>query len=210
MDNFTKIKQTNIIQRKYNLVDNSENNNASMANYNLALQAMDNAFRQKKIDYKLQGSMAQAMHGSIVSQLPEDFDILVTSPKNSHDELVNSGEFSSILKGIVVAKVEHKETKVLIDLQQIEDFGMQGAKNELINGISVLNLYEVLKSLLLRPSKRPKDEIAFNSLTVQRENDLTTEEKEDLAKTAQAPNWEQFKIFLDEQYLIKKLKTYLK
>lgn len=193
-------RQTSTIQREYDLADNSKENKKRMAEYDLVLKCIDQIFKKNKIKYKLQGSMAQAMHGGAVLTLPGDLDILVTSPNFAYKPLIESGLFLLVQEGLLVSKVKHKETNVQVDLAQLEDFGMQVAETEEINGISVINLYETLKSLLLRPEKRPKDNISFLSLAVQRGSELTEKQQEDIAITANAPNWNDFYKFLLQKY----------
>jgi hypothetical protein len=174
----------------FDLADNSAANKARMAQFRHVVDDIHAVFDAAKIAYHLQGSMAQAMHGAGLLELPGDADVLVPYPKPASRVAVASGKFNLHTDGMLVVKVTHVATGVVVDLVEKEDFCMSQTVGTQIEGINVLSVYETLRSLLLRPGKRTKDQIAFMSLLVQKSAELSATEKSALADQARAPSWD--------------------
>lgn len=183
-------KAKNVVQREYDLADNSEENKERMQHFDQVLREVHEILSANDVAYKLQGSMAQAMQGGGVLELPGDLDVLVPSPIFAADFLGASDNFTIAVRAGVVSKVNHNATGIQVDLAQTEDFGMIAAGTEEIDGITVLNLYETLAGLLLRPEKRMKDNVSFISLIVQRGDELNDEDKGSLTARTPFDNWQ--------------------
>jgi hypothetical protein len=190
-----------IVQRllNYDLEDNSELNKGLMTKMDQVVQDIHDVLTAVNIAYAVQGSMAQAMHGAGLIAIPGDVDILVPSPKTAALAALKSGKFSDAGAGLLVAKVKHIATQVVVDLVANEDFGMSKAGVTTIDGKNVLNIYETLLSLLLRPEKRKKDHVAFISLLVPKADQLNELQKKNLANAARMA-WEKLYGMALEEY----------
>ncbi len=199
-ESYVRKMQKGVVQREYDLADNSEENKEKMRLYDIVLHEVHDILSAKNVAYKLQGSMAQAMQGGGVLELPGDIDVLVPSPIIAANFLAASGKFTITVRSGIVSKVNHKDTGIQVDLAETDDFGMAAAGTEEIEGIAVLNLYETLTGLLLRPEKRLKDHVAFISLIVPRGDELSDEEKEALVGRTPFKSWSELYGFALENY----------
>lgn len=173
--------------RDFDLADNSSRNKQRMASLESVVLSIANVLNTAHIKYKLQGSMAQAMHGAAVIQIPGDIDILVSSPQQASAKLIESGLFSKTGGSMLVMKLVHQQTNIPIDLAETGDFGMEKAETVDLDGVDVLNVFETLRSLFLRPERRQKDEFAIMTLVVQKNSELTDEQKTELGKLIKMP-----------------------
>ncbi|HEV2863606.1 MAG TPA: hypothetical protein VGX48_21515 [Pyrinomonadaceae bacterium] len=189
-----------VIQRLYDLENNSLANKAKMNDLDAAVADLDRILLGAGIQYVIQGSMAQAMHGAGLKAVPGDIDVLVPNPKGAGTALTQSGLFTLQSNGMLVTKVRHTATQVMVDLVQNEDFGMSQASVAVVNGKRVLSVFETLRSLLLRPEKRQKDHISFISLLVQKGDELSQQEKATIAQTAGSHGWQQLYDYVFEEY----------
>jgi hypothetical protein len=148
------------------------------------LDAVLSASHQK---YAIQGSYAARIHGAPVDA--GDIDVLVKDLRSSLAALLASKKFKDKGGSFAVKKLQHWRGAA-IDLVMADEFGMPIQNIVTIDNVAVMNLYEVLLSLLLRPEKRKKDQDAFIWLVLNKGNTLSSQEQQKIAKQAQAPSWE--------------------
>ena len=176
----------------YDLADNSQANQDRMLEYQGVMDEINAALNGAGIAYKLQGSMAQAMQGAGVGQIPGDLDVLVPNPIAAAGVLAGTGNFQLNGGSILVRKLIHTATGIDVDLANMEDFGMNNAGTEDIEGVNVLDSYETILGLMLRQPIRQKDQIALTSLVVQNADKMTDDQKAQLAQRGGAPDWQTF------------------
>ena len=183
--------QAGVVQRvTYDLRYNTNSNKQRMTSLDQALSDLHAALTGAGLTYAVQGSMAQAMHGAGLMEVPGDIDVLVRGVAGAARAAIASTNFKNEQPGPLVYKVKHIATGIIVDIVDGEDFGMNNVTTTQIDGRSVLSIFDTLLSLLTRPGRRLKDHISFISLLVPKADMLTVTQKEILARTA-GMSWQQ-------------------
>ena len=126
---------------------------------------------------------------------PADVDVLIKDNLFLKAKLLLSqGKFCPSKGGsMLVFKCRH-DNGTMFDLVQSGEFGMPIDHSSQIGGICVLDLFEILTSLLLRQEIRTKDKQAFATLIVGAGDRLTTDQKEKIlarsSRMCKVASWE--------------------
>lgn len=179
IDNRNSIRKlNNTCAQKYNLLDRSKENINKLKLIDEALSSIDIILTNTNINYVLHGSMSQAKHGGLITQLPSDIDIAVSRLSDAFSELIKNPDFKDAGGSMVVKKIQYKG-EVDIDVVDMEEFGLSNAKSEQIENINVLTLWEVIYGLILRlrHERRNKDMISLSSLIVNRGSELQPDQQ---------------------------------
>jgi hypothetical protein len=158
--------------------------------------------------WAVQGSYAAVLHGAPIEA--GDIDVLVKDVPTALNALFIGGFH---LEGgtLLVYKLKHRnDTDIDLVSTGGGDFGIDPANRVSMGGVYVMNLCEVLKSLLMRPKRRDKDVIAFIWLVLHKGDTLDEQQRESIALLAtkdrqthipgleECQSWEQLVIKLRE------------
>jgi hypothetical protein len=142
-----------------------------------AASAIHAALTGAGVAYAIQGSYAARIHGAPIGA--GDIDVLVNDMRAGKRAFAIAG-LTETGGSYAVSKWSHGNGAE-IDLALGSEFGVNIANSETVGGLRVLNVYEVLLGLVLRPEKRQKEQDALFWLAKHKGETLTGTQQETIA-----------------------------
>ena len=161
-----------------------------------AATAIHTALTGANVTYAIQGSYAARLHGAPVGA--GDIDVLVNNMRAAAVAFQGSG-MKRHGGSQAVGKWRHANGTE-IDLAMGEEFGVNVANSETAGGVKVLNTYEVLLGLALRPEKRRKEQDALFWLAKHKGDALTAQQKETVATRLGVGTWAKIIEFAEKEF----------
>lgn len=144
-----------------------------------ALSSIVKELDEHKIEYMIIGSVAACLHGAIMTKPPSDVDILVTDYRKAR-VLFNSTNLAKVAinrNGVDFEIINNSDGDFGIPQKWAMELHLDSSNIS----VWVSNLYETIRSLILRPGVREKEKEAINSLMKSKGDSLGCEKCEQIA-----------------------------